>query len=75
MIDILTLTGERYSFDPDTQRIFKNAILIPDTEAEPVFSELESGQPEFSGIYLKRLNKVVSRSGKINTITDPNNIT
>lgn len=75
MIDILTLTGERYSFDPDTQRIFKNDILIPDTEAEPVFSELESGQPEFSGIYLKRLNKVVSRSGKINTITDPNNIT
>ncbi len=75
MIDILTLTGERYSFDPDTQRIFKNDILIPDTEAEPVFSELESGQPEFSGIYLKRLNKVVSRSGKINTITDLNNIT
>lgn len=75
MIDILTLTGERYSFDPDTQRIFKNDILIPDTEAEPVFSELESGQPEFSGIYLKRLNKVVSRSGKINTVTDPNNIT
>ena len=75
MIDILTLTGERYSFDPDAQRIFKNDILIPDTEAEPVFSELESGQPEFSGIYLKRLNKVVSRSGKINTITDLNNIT
>ncbi len=75
MIDIATLTGERYSFDPDTQRIFKNDILVPTTDAEPVFSEMESGQPEFSGIFLKRLNKIISRSGKINTITDPNNIT
>ena len=75
MIDIVTLTGERYSFDPDTQRICKNDILVPSTEAEPVFSEMESGQPEFSGIYLKKTGRVVSRSGKINTVTDPNNIT
>jgi len=74
MIEIATLKGERYSFDPDTQRIFKDGILIPDSEAEPVFSELESGEPEFSGIYLKRTNQVVSRSGKINTIVDPNNM-
>ena len=74
MIDIATLTGERYSFDPDTQRIFKNDILVPTSEAEPVFSEMGEGQPEFSGIFLKKLGKVISRSGKINSITDPNNI-
>ena len=74
MIEIVTLKGERYSFDPDTQRIFKDGILIPDSEAEPVFSELESGEPEFSGIYLKKTNQIVSRSGKVNTIVDPNNM-
>lgn len=74
MIDIVTLTGEKYSFDPDTQRIFKSDILVPSTEAEPVFSEMESGEPEFSGIYLRRTNQVLSRSGKLNTLTDSNNI-
>lgn len=74
MIEIVTLKGERYSFDPDTQRIFKGGILMTDSEAEPVFSELESGEPEFSGIHLKRTNQVISRSGKINTIVDPNNM-
>lgn len=74
MIDIVTLTGDKYSFDPDTQRIFKGGILLGESEAEPVFSELESGEPEFSGIYLKKTNQIVSRSGKINTITNPNNM-
>ena len=74
MIEIATLTGERYSFDPDTQRIFKAGILVPSTEAEPVFREMESGEPEFSGIYLKKTNQVLSRSGKLNTLTDINNI-
>lgn len=74
MIDIVTLTGEKYSFDPETQRIFKAGILVPSTDAEPVFSEMESGEPEFSGIYLRKTNQVLSRSGKLNTLTDSNNI-
>lgn len=74
MIDIVTLTGEKYSFDPETQRIFKAGILVPSIDAEPVFSEMESGEPEFSGIYLRKTNQVLSRSGKLNTLTDSNNI-
>lgn len=71
MIDIVTLRGERYSYDPDTFRIFKNNELIPDTIAEPVFSDAADGEPEFSGIYLKPTNQIISRSGKINTVDNP----
>ncbi len=74
MIDIITLKGERWSYDPETTRIFKDDKLVPSTEAEPIFADSTGDEPEFSGIYVKTKNQIVSRTGKINTISDPNTI-
>ena len=75
MIDIYTLKGERYSYDENTMRLFKDGVLLSSAVAEPVFQDNGSEIPEFAGVYLKDSNKVVSLSGNINTVTDPNSIT
>lgn len=67
MIEITTITtGETYKFDQETERIYKSGVLIPKTEAEPVYSGMK-----FAGIYLKTKDSVLSLSGKINKLTDP----
>ena len=50
MIDIITIKGEKYGFDENTQRIFKDGVVIPKTVAEPVYS---GPNLSFSGILLK----------------------
>lgn len=76
MIDIVTLKGEKYSFDPDTERIFKDNMLLSSTLVEPVYSDFnEDAPPMFSGILLKNINSILSLSGKINpVITDINSV-
>ena len=66
MIEIVSFKGEVYKFDPDTERIFKDGKLIPSTIAEPVFSDIDNN-PNFSGIFLKEDNVILSKSGKINS--------
>lgn len=75
MIDILTIKGETYSYDPDTLRIFCDGKLLPNTKVEPVYS-LNDGtdMPEFAGILMKDTGNILTRSGKINKITDINAI-
>lgn len=76
MKNIITLKGERYSFDEETMRIFKDGFVLPSTEAEPVYSSSfeDDRPPVFSGIYLKSINSIISLSGKINPVTDINNV-
>ena len=74
MIDIYTIKGERYSYDDTTMRLFKDGTLLSQVVAEPVFQNNSSGIPEFAGIYLKESNKIISLSGNINQIVDPNSI-
>ena len=75
MIDIITLKGERYSFDETTQRIFKDGILLSSVKVEPVYSRPSKDSiPVFSGILLKDTGFVLSKSGKINAITDINSV-
>ena len=75
MIEVVTIKGEKYSFDESTQRIFKDGVLVPGTAAEPVYSSIEHGKlPTFSGILLKTTNSILSLSGNINPITNINNI-
>ena len=73
MIDIVSFRGELYRYDPDTDRIFKDGKLIPSTEAEPVYSNVED-MPVFSGIYLKAAESILSKSGKINSVSDINSV-
>lgn len=70
MIDIVTIKGEKYSFDESTQRIFKDGVLVPGTVAEPVYT----GDFNFSGILLKASKSILSLNGNINPITNINNI-
>lgn len=75
MIDIVTIKGERYSFDESTQRIFKDGMLLSSVSVEPVYSRLSSESvPSFSGLLLKDTNSILSRSGKISPVTDINAI-
>jgi hypothetical protein len=76
MIDIITLKGEKYSFDPDTERVFKDGKLIGSNLVEPVYSDFnEFTPPTFSGLWLKSINSILSLSGKINpVITDINSV-
>ena len=73
MIEIVSFKGEVYKYDQETGRIFKSGYLVPSDIAEPVYSDL-SGEPVFSGIYLKNEDAILSRSGKINSVTDINSI-
>ena len=73
MIDIVTIKGERYSFDETTQRIFKDGILMSSVNVEPVYSRTtKDSMPVFSGLLLKDTNTILSRSGKISPVTDIN---
>lgn len=76
MINIFTVKGEQYSYDPDTNRVFKDGYLLPSTQTEPVYSKTDSehAPPRFSGLLLKAIGSLLSLSGKISPISDPNTI-
>ena len=75
MIDIYTTTGERYSFDEDTERIFKDGKLLPSSIAEPVYQGLQDDNvPTFAGILLKNIDSILSSNGNINKLTDVNTL-
>ena len=74
MIEIVSFKGEVYKFDQETGRIFKSGYLVPSSIAEPVYSTVSGEEPSFSGIYLKNEDAILSRSGKLNSLTDINSI-
>jgi len=75
MIEIATIKGEIYSYDPDTLRIFCDGKLLSSAKVEPVYSLNDKTDfPDFAGILLKDTGNILSRSGKINKITDINAI-
>lgn len=75
MIDIIAqITGEHFSYDQATNRIFKDGKLVPSYEYEAVFSGFSDGIPQFSGILKKSINSIIGLSGKINEVTDINTI-
>ena len=64
MIEIITQKGERYTFDPSTQRIFRDQVFIPKTEVEPIYSgNGDDGEPVFAGLYLKGKNSIITLNG------------
>ena len=73
---IISFKGERYSFDQDTERIFKDGKVLLSSQASPVYSYLgdKNNPPKFSGILLKDINSILTLNGKINPIIDINTI-
>lgn len=76
MVDIYTVaTGEHFSYDQETNRIFKDGKLMPSYEYEAVFSGFsDGGIPKFAGILRKAVNSIISLSGTENPVTDINTI-
>lgn len=75
MIQIQTIKGDLWEYNQETDRIFKNGYMVPSSLVEAIFSSGTSDSPpEFSGIHLKDSNEIISRSGNINSVTDPNTI-
>jgi len=70
IIEVRTARGDVYNFDPDTMRVYKDSVLIPSSEVEPVFSDSTIGEPEFSGLWIKSSNQIISKTGKITSPTD-----
>lgn len=69
VVEIITQEGETYKFDPDTERIFKDGFLLPNTSVEPVYSDV-NGATKFSGILLKSTNQIITLSGTKNSVID-----
>lgn len=63
MIDITTNGGVKYSFDPSTQRLFRDQTFIPKTEIEPVYSNGGDDVPELAGLYVKSKGILITRNG------------
>lgn len=76
MVNIVTEKGILYSYDEDKGLIYRNNAVVSSVIAEPVFVDGVSPEapPTFAGILLKDLGKVLSLSGKLNTIVDPNQV-
>lgn len=76
VVDIITFKGERYSYDQETGRIFKDGEVAVSSLVEPVFSHFGNpdSPPKFSGIYFKEKNEILTLSGKINKVVSDINI-
>lgn len=76
MIEIYSEKGERYSYDPETGRLFRDGFVVSSVEAEPMFSNSPSPNipPRFTGIFFKGRNEILTLSGKYNKVSDPNSI-
>ena len=77
LIDIVSFKGEKYTYDIETGRIFKDGEVIVSSLVEPVFSHFGNPDipPRFSGIYFREKNEILSLSGKLNpVVSDINTI-
>ena len=69
-VTIKAKTGEVYTFDPETNEIEKNGIVLPKSIAEPIYSSGSSSKmPNFCGICLTG-SHIVSLQGNISRIED-----
>ena len=74
MINIMSEKGESWSYDPDTQRLFRDGTVVPEITAIPVYSESGGPVPEFSGILIKTTGQILSLGGKYSTPINPESL-
>lgn len=65
-----------FNFDTETELILKDGVVTSRSDYEPVFLNHPDRKtpPELSGILIVKENKIISRSGNINPLTDSNTI-
>lgn len=79
MIEINSTSGF-FVFDPETELISKNGMIVPYSEYQPVYirSSIVDGDslPIFSGILDKKSNSIITTTGIVNKlINNENDIT
>lgn len=76
MISIQTIMGDLFEFDPSNEFIYKNGVVVSRNDYEPVFmNHIDTNiPPSLSGILIVKENKIISISGNINKLVDPNTI-
>jgi hypothetical protein len=75
-IDFYTENGSTYSYEEETGFIKKDGVIVPSTLIQPVFIQPsnEDIPPQLSGLWLRDVNKIVCRSGKISSVIDSKQI-
>lgn len=71
IIKITDLDGNRYAYDSETGSISLNDAIVSSQDFEPVFINSTTSDeipPIFSGIYLKKLGKILGLNGKMNRV-------
>lgn len=77
MAKVIEISCERglYSFDPETERIFRNNELVPSDLAMPIYSYYgKKHMPQFAGIWLKDIDSILTQSGSLNVRTGDKNL-
>lgn len=76
MIDIVDQSGHVYKFDEETGRLFKDDVVIPKYQAEPVYSDItnRNNPPVFAGIHFIQDGKILTRGGNFHQISDENSV-
>lgn len=75
MIEITTGKGEHYTFDPETERLFKDGVFISKNLIEPVYSgNGKDSEPVFAGLYVKANNTIITRTGNVKPLVNINSI-
>lgn len=79
MVEIYNkINKDFYVFDPDTELISVNGVIVPYNEYQPVYSRngIEDGSipPTFIGILDKKSNSIITLSGKVNKLSDDEDI-
>lgn len=73
-MDIITITdleGNRFDYDPGTGLISLNDVVMSSMDYEPVFinsTTSDETPPIFSGIFIKKLGKILGLNGKLNKV-------
>lgn len=73
-MDIFTITdleGNRYDYDSKTGLISLNDKVMSSEDYEPVFinsTTSDETPPIFSGVFIKKLGKILGLNGKLNKV-------
>lgn len=68
---ITDINGNNYVYDPTDESITINGVQASDQEYEPVYINstlTDMTPPIFSGIWFKRLGKILGLNGRINNL-------
>lgn len=72
---IITSNNGTYSIDEETERVFKDGVLVSGVDVDIVYSgNGEDRAPKISGILFKGKGTILTLSGKESKIIDPNMI-